>query len=122
MDYPILIAEIETVAMSTDEPLTSEVHRELHHYTNWRGLEGIWNSGELFCTRFDCLNDSSEIYHLRGLLTEQIGDKVKAFLIGWGKRGLKYKTWLRKAGGSVSTARPEANNADDELSKVTLTN
>lgn len=50
-----------------------EEHPEIHHYTNWAGLEGIISSGTLWATRFDKLNDSTEVNHLRHQLIESVG-------------------------------------------------
>ena len=43
-------------------------HPELWHYTTKSGLEGILSSKQLWATDFRCLNDTSEIRHLRSYL------------------------------------------------------
>jgi hypothetical protein len=40
-------------------------HAELHHYTDFRGLEGIVRTNTLWATHFRDLNDSEEVTHLK---------------------------------------------------------
>ena len=54
---------------------------ELHHYTNWSGLEGIWNSGVLFATRYDQLNDVEEIHHFRSLLSSLLRARIGPWML-----------------------------------------
>lgn len=45
-----------------------KIGQELFHYTNAGGLRGIFESGTLYSTRYDCLNDRTEIFHFREIL------------------------------------------------------
>ena len=51
-------------------------HPELHHYTDWRGLEGIFRSNQLWATHYRTLNDTCEILHLKEPLKELLLAKL----------------------------------------------
>lgn len=56
---------------------------ELFHYTNVGGLRGIFESGTMYATRYDRLNDSTEISHFKDILTDLVVhrlDKDRDFL------------------------------------------
>lgn len=55
----------------------NEFGHELFHYTNEYGLRGIFESGTIFSTRYDCLNDSSEILHFKDILTCLVAQQLK---------------------------------------------
>jgi hypothetical protein len=92
------------------EPPVSVENRELHHYTDRAGLEGIWKSGALFATRYDFLNDSTEVVHLRDDLTRAVQDRVRAELLRLKRTDSKVARILAKAKGAPSIAQEEAKN------------
>lgn len=49
-----------------------ESHRELFHYTNWKGLKGIVSSQQLWATHFRHLNDATEVEHLKEYLCSEV--------------------------------------------------
>lgn len=61
------------------EPKVSEEHPELHHYTDWNGLKGIFTSQTLWATHFSKLNDYTEINHLEDALVKAVTDKLEAY-------------------------------------------
>ena len=63
----------------SDEPKVSEEHPELHHYTDWGGLEGIFTSQTLWATHFSQLNDYTEITHLEDVLANAVAEKLVAY-------------------------------------------
>ncbi|MFN4275860.1 MAG: DUF2971 domain-containing protein [Ferrovibrio sp.] len=58
----------------------AQKHPELHHYTRWDGLEGIWKSQQLWAVRYDALNDPTEFRHVRGPLVEAIIPFAKNYI------------------------------------------
>ncbi len=56
---------------------TSEAYRQLYHYTNSAGLQGIIGTDTLWATRYDYLNDSSEIAFAKGELLSRIHPRVR---------------------------------------------
>jgi len=63
--------------------LVSEVHPELFHYTNERGLAGILRSQSLWATHWCHLNDIGELMHFR----EVLPDAIRPELVAWLKEG-----------------------------------
>lgn len=45
---------------------------ELFHYTDLNGLKGIFKSGTMFATRYDRLNDRTEISHLKDIVIDGV--------------------------------------------------
>ena len=64
-----------------NEPLVEAEHPELHHYTNWYGLAGILSTGILYATRYDRLNDRTEVEHFKEVLVDALADSFKSILI-----------------------------------------
>ncbi|WP_144428190.1 DUF2971 domain-containing protein [Azospirillum thiophilum] len=83
-------------------------HRELFHYTTWEGLKGIWSSGTLWATRYDCLNDYTEISHLKDPLVKALIPKMVDKMKDFGKKGFKERTLVQKSGGNWNSAKNEA--------------
>jgi hypothetical protein len=52
-------------------------HPELHHYTSWLGLKGIFESGTIWATHYSGLNDSTEGYLLRNVLVEPLSEWLR---------------------------------------------
>jgi hypothetical protein len=102
------------------EPSVSAENPELHHYTNRGGLEGIWKSGVLFATRFDFLNDRTEVVHLRNDLIRAVQDRVRAERLRLKRTDPKVARVLAKAKGAPSIAQEEANNVVSVIYQATF--
>jgi hypothetical protein len=109
----------ETVSHS-DEFKVSEVYPELFHYTDRAGLEGIWRSGTLHATRYDCLNDRSEVEHFREGLVHAVTDALKAELIARGRNSFKLRRILSSGGGAPRVAQECASGFVAALYQVTF--
>jgi hypothetical protein len=57
-----------------DEGEIHIAHPELHHYTGWAGLEGIWQSQTLWATSFTHLNDRTELEIAKRYLNKALAD------------------------------------------------
>lgn len=55
-----------------------DAHRELHHYTTFNGLKGIVDTNSLFATHYRDLNDTSEVFHLKGRLVAELVPRFQA--------------------------------------------
>jgi hypothetical protein len=102
------------------EPLVSDEHRELHHYTSRKGLEGIWNSGFLFATRYDFLNDSSEVVHFREGLTRAVQDGMAGELQRRCVTDPRFVDAIDRAGGVTVVAEEEAKKLIGLLYGITF--
>src|SRR5690348_15361038 len=105
--------------MTDQEPPVSAENPELHHYTDRAGLEGIWETGVLFATRYDFLNDSTEIEHLRDDLLRVVQDRIRVELLQWRRADPKVDRLLTKE-GLINVARQEAENVVSVLYKATF--
>ena len=86
-----------------------EKHPELFHYTNSNGAVGILTSQNLRATHYKFLNDTTEIQSMRAELAERLFPFMNKLVVErYRQAGLKKKMEMRKAGGSVATARDEA--------------
>ena len=59
-----------------EEPLVSEAHSSLFHYTTETGLYGILESQELWATHFAYLNDSQEIIAAKGAIEAALYESI----------------------------------------------
>jgi hypothetical protein len=105
--------------MTDQEPPVSAENPELHHYTDRAGLEGIWESGVLFATRYDFLNDSTEIGHLRDDLLRVVQDRIRVELLQRRRTDPKIDRLLTKE-GLLNVVRHEAENVVSVLYKATF--
>ena len=85
--------EITTIEKETE---VYQDHPELHHYTNWGGLSGILTSGELHATRYDRLNDFTEVNHFKDVLISALREKYKAIIINFGRQSQNLKINISK--------------------------
>src|ERR1035437_2528169 len=74
-------------------------HPELHHYTDEQGLLGIVNSGALWATNFNDLNDSSEVVHLRERLEPELAAAFRAVLQRRRRVSAKLDRVIAQSGG-----------------------
>lgn len=79
--------------------ITSEVYKNLYHYTTWDGLSGILNSGNLRATHYKFLNDYSEITLFRDRLVRLILPHVQKQYEELIKRSPHAKSEIDKEGG-----------------------
>lgn len=63
------------------EPRVSDAHPELHHYTDWKGLQGIVRTRSLWATHYQDLNDYSEMDQLKAHLIRGAGARLKRYLL-----------------------------------------
>ena len=113
-----MIGTTETARPTLIHPVKfelSETISEVHHYTDWSGLQGIYNSGTLFATRYDNLNDTTEVLHCKPLLISAIEYRFKKFLLEWQKGSLSRKRHLADLGGAVQAAKGLAKTIVDAL-------
>ena len=80
-------------------------HPELHHYTDRKGLTGIWQSNSLWATHFSNLTDSLEIKVLRKPLADLLTNEYRKFVVQQMIQSLKYRRKVNKSGGSLAFAR-----------------
>lgn len=76
-----------------------EKYPEVFHYTGAEGLQGIVTSQTLFATRYDHLNDRSELSLLRDALPKLLEPTVKKFILERWHGSAAYKREIRKNGG-----------------------
>src|SRR3712207_4822995 len=89
------------------EPKVEDVYAELFHYTDRAGLKGIWTTGTLWATRYDCLNDASESRHLSEVLREPVVVRVRKRLIEEKRSSLRTQRLVQKAGGVDRVAKAD---------------
>lgn len=56
---------------------TSEIYKNVYHYTDWQGLNGILNSQTLWATNYQHLNDKKEI---KLFMEEHLPEYLKPYL------------------------------------------
>ena len=74
-----LLLRVKRFRTMSDEPNVSEEYPELHHYTDWNGLEGIFTSRTLWATLFSQFNDYTETTHLEELLADAVSAKLEEY-------------------------------------------
>lgn len=97
-------------------------HSELFHYTTWEGLKGIWSSGTLWATRYDCLNDYTEISHLKEPLAKALIPKMVDKMKDFRRKGFKERNLVQKFGGNWNSAKNEAECLVSAIYKATVEN
>ncbi len=104
-----------------DEPATHVDHPELHHYTDWHGLEGIFTSGVLRAKDYRFLNDLSEVILYRSDLQTGVCERFKAYIFQRSKVDQKFKTMVHKDYGTATrAAKGVGEEFVDSLYKVTF--
>jgi len=74
-------------------------YSEVYHYTGAKGLRGILESQTLFATRYDHLNDSTELSILRESLPQLLEPVVKKYLLDQQHLGPRQRADIKKSGG-----------------------
>ena len=54
--------------MTAEEDKFFQTYPELHHYTRWGALQGIFTTNTLRATHYSCLNDLTEVDHMKEYL------------------------------------------------------
>jgi hypothetical protein len=54
--------------MTAEEDRFFQTYPELHHYTRWGALQGIFTTNTLRATHYKCLNDLTEVEHMKEYL------------------------------------------------------
>jgi hypothetical protein len=86
-----------------------EGHLELFHYTKFKALEGIVASNSIWATRYDRMNDTSEVIHLRDYLFRSLEPYAIEIAKQYVRGSLKRKRQADKFGGIIKAARHNAN-------------
>jgi len=95
-------------------------HPELHHYTNQRGLQGIWNSQQLWAKHFSHLNDRLEIRTLITPLEDSLYEKYLPKLRKKMHESLKYRRFVKKRGTAAQFLRQEIANFLEHISQTSF--
>lgn len=96
----------------------SEIHPELFHYTNEKGLFGILQCQCLRATHWQHLNDTQEIIHLRETLISLIKPDL---LLHGNQRALdnqEFRSWLADTGGINEFTSTIASKITDSIYKL----
>lgn len=97
----------------TDNEALIKSNPELHHYTDGRGLEGIWKTNSLWATHFSNLSDSSEIVLLKKPLAAALDTLFKRLIIEWQRESFYVRRQVAKKGGLEVVAREHARSFVD---------
>jgi hypothetical protein len=92
---------------------------QLHHYTDWGGLHGIYSSNTIRATHYKELNDTSEIEHFRKELTTYVAANVKQGIIDRKKQNRSLAMEVSKLGGAVRIANHFTGKTMSALYRVT---
>jgi hypothetical protein len=102
------------------EPTVSSVVRELYHYTSLAGLEGITSSQYLRATRYDHLNDSSELEHFRAHVIEAMTRVLYDRMRKASKAQKEVRRYLTSVGGERFASRTDARTLINNFYEVTF--
>lgn len=87
---------------------TSEVYRNLYHYTTWEGLQGILETQTLWATNYKFLNDYSEIV----LLKNKLISLIHPYVLNGFEKLIKHspiaKKKIKKKGGLCQVVQHDA--------------
>jgi hypothetical protein len=104
-------------------------HPELHHYTTYGGLTGIYRTNTLWATHFLYLNDATEVIHLQTPLLEavvvrfiQILNERNRISKSGSNFDVQLAASLAQPGGLEIVARAAATDIVQGLYKVTFKN
>jgi len=77
-------------------------HPELHHYTNFGGLSGIYNAQTLWATNYRHLNDTKELAMLERPLIAALASRFHSLLIREQKTNPKVRRAIEDTGGEIA--------------------
>jgi hypothetical protein len=72
-------------------PSVASLHRELYHYTDLAGLQGIFTTNTMWATHFSYLNDLAEMQALRQPMTDRLSIRIRPSL----RKGFSNRTEWR---------------------------
>ena len=104
----------------SDEPKVSEEHPELHHYTDWNGLEKIFTSRTLWATHFSQLNDYTEITHLEEFLADAVSAKLEEYVNFRYLTDCDFRNKISRMGNIREACKHAAKNSVASLYDVTF--
>ena len=81
----------------------------LWHYTTLDGLKGILSSQTLWATHYRCLNDSSEFFHSKSIICQEVLPKVICMIENECKKNSEAKKVAETYGGINNIAKIEIN-------------
>ena len=61
-------------------PSPEDVFPELHHYTTFAGLEGIFSSNSLWATSYHFLNDFTEVTYIEKYLEDALAPLLDKYI------------------------------------------
>src|ERR1700724_738727 len=77
-------------------------HPELHHYTNFPGLEGIHKSQTLWAINYRHLNDTKEVKVLEEPLIEALTKRFPPLLEDCQSRSPHFREAIEETGGGIA--------------------
>lgn len=102
------------------ELIASEVSPELYHYTSLGGLKGILESQCLRATRYDRLNDKSELYHFQSELTSALIPFLRANIRKRSKSNAHLRKAVKLSGGPMRVAFKDSVDLIGRFFRVTF--
>jgi hypothetical protein len=93
---------------------------ELHHYTSFNGLKGIYENNCLWATHFSHLNDSAELLYLRAPLSSNLINRTYDLLRARQRESYKLRRHISQLGGVEKVSRDLANDLVDALYSTTF--
>lgn len=90
-------------------------HTELHHYTNLKGLSGITKQNMLRATRWNCLNDKTEVQHFREYAITELTERIRQHCLKEMKEKLSVRRNIESEGGLLNYAK---NNAESFIGAI----
>ena len=104
-----------------DNPtLPEQQYPELWHYTTEAGLKGILRSGRLWATDFRCLNDTSEVQHLKPILIANVTPLIRDLYDRRCGNDESFSRKVQEHGGADACAQHDATALGDVLYRVTF--
>ena len=80
-----------------------EQHPELHHYTGWDGLKGIYESRSLWAMQYDQLNDTTEFSAIKEPLVAALGNRFFELLKRLQRDSFRVRLSIKRAGRGVNS-------------------
>ncbi len=111
---------IEAIEVTIAVAGFATAHPELHHYTSFEGLAGIYQSNTLRATHFTNLNDSTEVILFREPLTAELEKRFEVLIRARQKQDRRVVFQIFKAGGIKAVSTGLAKGLASRLYQVTF--
>jgi Protein of unknown function (DUF2971) len=111
---------IEEIEVTIAEASFATTHPELHHYTSFDGLAGIYQSNTIRATHFTKLNDSTEVILFREPLTPELEKRFDALIRAKQKQDRRVLFQVFRAGGIKYVSTNLAKGLASSLYQVTF--